>query len=194
MSDALVKCTTMHHLIDEVDLLLVFVHFYDLADVWMVELLQELDLFQELATLAKLQIFLTNNLDSACDSRDLVYTTAHTAQSTLTNRLMQLKVILDVVLMTQIEFFGVQLDRICLIWLVISAILQKVLEVLAAKCDHLFRLLSNDLFNEVLEDAGEGIGHIDLLSRENAHLTDVGHAYFNISFDLNLIKTVTLNI
>ena len=177
----------MHHLIDEVDLLLVFVHFYDLADVWMVELLQELDLFQELATLAKLQIFLTNDLYSACDSRDLVDTTAHTAQSTLTNRLMQLKVILDVVLMTQIEFFGVQLDRICLIRLVVSAILQEVLEVLAAEGDHFLRLLSNDLFNEVLEDTGEGIWYIDLLSRENAHLTDVCHSYF-FTFDLNLIK------
>ena len=88
MSDALVKCTTMHHLIDEVDLLLVFVHFYDLADVWMVELLQELDLFQELATLTEFEVFLSYDLDSASDSRDLVNTTAHTGQSTFTDCLM----------------------------------------------------------------------------------------------------------
>ena len=84
----LVKCTAMHHLIDEVDLLLVFIHLNDLADVWMVKLLQELDLFQELATLTEFEVFLSYDLDSASDSRDLVDTTAHTAQSTLTDCLM----------------------------------------------------------------------------------------------------------
>ena len=64
----LIQSTTMAHLIDEVDLFLIFIHLDNLADIWVIKLFQKLDLFEELATLSKLQIFFPDNLDCPGDS------------------------------------------------------------------------------------------------------------------------------
>lgn len=49
-----IEGASMTHFVDEVDLLLVFIHLDHLADVWVIQLLQKLDLFEKLATLTKL--------------------------------------------------------------------------------------------------------------------------------------------
>ena len=64
----LVQSTTMAHLIDEVDLFLIFIHLDNLANIRMIKLFQKLDLFEELATLSKLQIFFPDNLDCPGDT------------------------------------------------------------------------------------------------------------------------------
>ena len=115
INDALVQGATVHHLIHEVDLLLVFVHFDDLADVGVVKALKELNLVKKLATLTELEIFLPNNFDSSRDARDSMDTSAHAAESSLTNDLMQVVVILNIVLVTQVELFWVQLNAMALI-------------------------------------------------------------------------------
>ena len=52
--DALVESAAVHHLIDEVHLLAVFVHLDNLSNVRMVKLLQQFNLFEQLAPLAEL--------------------------------------------------------------------------------------------------------------------------------------------
>ena len=86
---------------------------------------------------------------------------------------MQVVVVLDVIVMAEVEFLGVQLDAIVLVWRVISTALQQVFEVLTTESHHFFGLLTNYFFDEVLEDAWEGIWHINLLSCENSHLSNV---------------------
>ena len=103
-------------------------------------------------------------------------TASNTAESTLTDLLMQVVMILDVVLVIQVELLRVQLDTVALVRRVISTRLEKVLEVLAAESYELLRLLANHLFDEVLEDARERIRDFDLLRGKNAHLTNVGHS------------------
>lgn len=75
----LIKCSTVHHLIDEVDLLLVLVHLNDLSDVGVIQLLQEFNLFEQLAALTKLQVFFANDLDGSDNARDLVHGASHSA-------------------------------------------------------------------------------------------------------------------
>lgn len=163
----------MHHLIDEENLLLVFIHLDDLADVGMVKLLEELDFFEELATLTKFEVLLTDHLDGASDARNLVDTATDATKSTLADDFMQVEVVLDVILVRQVELFGVELDAMRLIRVVVGTILEHVLEVLPAESDHLFWVLAHHFLDKVFEDAGEGIGHIDLLGCENSHLADV---------------------
>ena len=62
------QSSTMTHLVDEVDLLIVLVHLDDLADVGMIQLFQKFDLFEKLTALAKLQVFLADDLDGSCDT------------------------------------------------------------------------------------------------------------------------------
>ena len=100
-------------------------------------------------------------------------TAANTTEGTLTDDLVKVKVILDVVSVGQVELLGVELDSKALIRLVILAILHQGLEVLPAELDKLFWLLSHDLLDEVLEDSRECIWYIDLLGGENPHLTHV---------------------
>ena len=56
---------------------------------------------------------------------------------------------------------------------VVCAVFEKILKVLSAKLNKLLGLLPDHLFDEVLENAGEGIGHFDLLGSENSHLAHV---------------------
>jgi len=112
---ALVQRPTVHHLVDEVDLLLVLVHLDDLANVWMIKLLQQLDLLEKLAPLTKLEVLLAHNLDRASDPGKFVNTASDATKSTLTDDLMQVEVILDVVPMGQVELLRVQLDSMALV-------------------------------------------------------------------------------
>lgn len=86
---------------------------------------------------------------------------------------MEVEVVLNVVLVAQVKLFGVEFDSMALIGGVICTILQQGLEVLSTKLDQFLGLLPDDLLDEVLKDAGEGIGNIDLLCCENSHLAHV---------------------
>ena len=103
----LVQSATMHHLVYEVDLLLVFVHFNRLADVRMIKLFEELDLLKKLSSLTKLKVLLAHHLDCSSDARNLVDTTTHTAESSLTDVLVQVIVVLNVVFVAQVELLWV---------------------------------------------------------------------------------------
>ena len=81
--------------------------------------------------------------------------------------------ILNVIFVTKIELLWVQLNSMALIGRVISTILQQSLKVLSTECNKLFGLRPHDLLDEVLEDAGECIGYLDLLGSENSHLAHV---------------------
>ena len=63
-----IQSASMHHLVDEVDLLLVLVHFNHLANIGMVQLLEELDFLEEFAPLAKLKILFSDDFDGAGDA------------------------------------------------------------------------------------------------------------------------------
>ena len=173
--DAFVKGTAVHHFVDEVHLLAVFVHLNHLTDIGMVKLLQKFNLFEKLAPFAELQVLLANDLDSASNSRSLVDAAAHARKGTFSDLLMQVIVVLDVVLMIQVELLRVELNAVALIGRIVGAVLHEVLEVLAAESDELLGLLANDLLDEVLQDAGERVGHLDLLRRKDAHLSNVRH-------------------
>ena len=153
----------MTHLVDEEDLLVILVHLDDLADIRMIQLFQELDLLKKLAALSELQVFLADDLDGSRDTGELVDTATDSAQGTLSDDLMELKVILDVVLMVQVELLRVELDSMALVGVVISPVLEEGLEVLSREGHELFRLLSDNFLDEVLEDAGERVGNVDLL-------------------------------
>ena len=153
----------MTHLVDEEDLLVILVHLDDLADIRMIQLFQELDLLKKLAALSELQVFLADDLDGSRDTGELVDTAADSAQGTLSDDLMELKVILDVVLMVQVELLRVELDSMALVGVVISPVLEEGLEVLSREGHELFRLLSDNFLDKVLEDAGERVGNVDLL-------------------------------
>ena len=153
----------MTHLVDEEDLLVILVHLDDLADIRMIQLFQELDLLKKLAALSELQVFLADDLDGSRDTGELVDTAADSAQGTLSDDLMELKVILDVVLMVQVELLRVELNSMALVGVVISPVLEEGLEVLSREGHELFRLLSDNFLDEVLEDAGERVGNVDLL-------------------------------
>ena len=153
----------MTHLVDEEDLLVILVHLDDLADIRMIQLFQELDLLKKLAALSELQVFLADDLDGSRDTGELVDTATDSAQGTLSDDLMELKVILDVVLMVQVELLRVELNSMALVGVVISPVLEEGLEVLSREGHELFRLLSDNFLDEVLEDAGERVGNVDLL-------------------------------
>ena len=153
----------MTHLVDEEDLLVILVHLDDLADIRMIQLFQKFDLLKKLAALSELQVFLADDLDGSRDAGELVDTAADSAQSTFSDDLMELKVILDVVLMVQVELLRVELDSMALVGVVISPVLEEGLEVLSREGHELFRLLSDNFLDEVLEDAGERVGNVDLL-------------------------------
>ena len=153
----------MTHLVDEEDLLVILIHLNDLADIRMIQLFQELDLLKKLAALSELQVFLADDLDGSRDAGELVDTAADSAQSTFSDDLMELKVILDVVLMVQVELLRVELNSMALVGVVISPVLEEGLEVLSREGHELFRLLSDNFLDEVLEDAGERVGNVDLL-------------------------------
>ena len=172
---SLIQSTTMHHLIHEVDLLLVFKHLNNLADVRVVKLLEEFNLFEQFSSLTELEILLTDDLDGASDARNLVDTAADTGKSSLTDSLMEVVVVLDVVLVAKVELFWVELDSVGLVGRVVCAVLQHVFKVLSAESDHFFGLLAHDLLDEVLKDAWECIGDLDLLGREDSHLSHVCH-------------------
>lgn len=153
----------MTHLVDEEDLLVILVHLDDLADIRMIQLFQKFDLLKKLAALSELQVFLADDLDGSRDTGELVDTAADSAQGTLSDDLMELKVILDVVLMVQVELLRVELNSMALVGVVISPVLEEGLEVLSREGHELFRLLSDNFLDEVLEDAGERVGNVDLL-------------------------------
>ena len=153
----------MTHLVDEEDLLVILVHLDDLADIRMIQLFQKFDLLKKLAALSELQVFLADDLDGSRDARKLVDTAADSAQGTLSDDLMELKVILDVVLMVQVELLRVELNSMALVGVVISPVLEESLEVLSREGHELFRLLSDNFLDKVLEDAGERVGNVDLL-------------------------------
>lgn len=98
-SNTLIKCSTVAHFIDKVDLFFVLVHFDYLADVRVVKLLKKFNLFKKLATLAKLEIFLSHNFDGSSDPRNSVNSTTHPTQGSFANDLVKIIVILYVVLM-----------------------------------------------------------------------------------------------
>ena len=58
-------------------------------------------------------------------------TTADSTQSTLSDDLMEVEVILDVVLVVQVELLRVELNSVALIGVVIGPVLEEVLEVLS---------------------------------------------------------------
>lgn len=134
----LIKGTAVHHLIDEVDLLLVFVHLDDLSNVGVIQLLQELDLFEQLSALTKLQVFFADDLDGSHDARDLVHGASHSAQGAFANDLMQVVVVFDVVVVAEVEFLRVELDTRALIGRIVHSVLEKGLEVLATESNHFF--------------------------------------------------------
>ena len=60
-------------------------------------------------------------------------------------------------------------------------------EVLAAKLDNIGWVTADDFLGEVFEDLGELLGHHNLLSRENSHLTNVCHLLILLLNFSNLI-------
>ena len=116
LSHTVKQGATLTHFIDEVDFLFVFVHFDDLADVGVVELLEKFNLFKKLATLTKLEIFLSDNFDGSSNARDSVNSTTYSTQGSLANDLVEIVVILYIVLMRKVELLWVELDTVVLVW------------------------------------------------------------------------------
>ena len=60
-----VEGASMHHLVDKVDLLLVFVHLDDLPNVGVIQSLEQFNFFKELAALSKLKVLFADNFNCA---------------------------------------------------------------------------------------------------------------------------------
>ena len=163
----------MHHFIDEVYFLFVFVHLDHLADVRVIKLFQQFNFLQKFAPLAELQIFLPHHLDGPRNAAQFVHTPSHSAQGTLSDNFMQIEVILDVVAMSQVKFFWIELNSVRLVGLVIVTVFHQIFEILTRKLDKFFGLLADHLLNKVLQDSWEGVGDFDLLSGENPHLPHI---------------------
>ena len=116
LSHTVKQGATLTHFIDKVDFLFVFVHFDDLADVGVVELLEKFNLFKKLATLTKLEIFFPDNFDGSSNARDSVNSTTYSTQGSLANDLVEIVVILYIVLMRKVELLWVELDTVVLVW------------------------------------------------------------------------------
>lgn len=170
---SLVQGSAVHHLVHEENLLLVLVHLDDLTNVGVVKLLEKFNFFEELASFAKLEVLLADHFDCASDARNPLDAATHATKGPLANNFVQVVVVLDVVLVGEVEFFGVELDAVGLVNVEVGAVLQHVLEVLPAESDQFFWLLADHFLDKVLEDPREGIGHFDLFGCENSHLADV---------------------
>jgi hypothetical protein len=96
---------------------------------------------------------------------------------------MEFKVILNVSLVLEVEFFRVEGDVLTVLGSVSEFLflLQKLFEVLACEGSDFFRLGTYHFLNEVLENAREFIGHINLLGSENTHFLNVRHL-FNFNY------------
>lgn len=164
-----------HHFVDEVQLLVIFEHFDDLADVGVVQFLEQLNLAEEGVALAELQVFLAHNFDGALDSRHLVRRSAHSAKAAFANGFVEFVVVLDVCLVLQVEVFLGHFNALAFRRFKGSAVLQQCLEVLPRELNHVFRLVSDNFFDKILENSWELIRHFDLLGGEDVLLANVGH-------------------
>ena len=164
-----------HHFVDEVQLLVIFEHFDDLADVGVVEFLEQLDLSEEGVALTELQVFFAHDFDGALHSRHLVRGPAHSAEAAFANGFVEFVVVLDVCLVLQVEVFLSHFNAVAFRRLKGSAVLQQCLEVLPGELDHVFRLVPDNFFDKVLENSWELIRHFDLLGGEDVLLANVGH-------------------
>ena len=171
-----------HHFVDKIQFFVIFEHFDDLADIGVVEFLEQLDLSKEGVALAELQIFLAHDFDGTLDSRHLVRGSAHSAETTFTDDFVEFVVVFNVCLVLQVEVFLGNFNALAFRRLKGSAVLQHCFEILPRELDHVFGLVPDNFFHKVLEDSWELIRYFNLLGGEDVLLADVGH------FNSNEIK------
>ena len=95
--NSLIQSTALTHLVDEIEFLLILVHFDNLADIWMIKLFHKLNFVKQLSALTKFEIFLPHDFDGPRNLRKLVNASSHTAECSLTNDFVKLVMVLDVV-------------------------------------------------------------------------------------------------
>ena len=76
----------------------------------MIKLLQQLNFLEQLATFPEFKVFLTDYFDSTDLLGMFMSRTADTTESSFSNNLVEIKVILDVSLMLEVEFLGAEND------------------------------------------------------------------------------------
>jgi hypothetical protein len=75
-----------------------------------IKLLQQLNFFEQLATFPEFKVFLTDYFDSTDLLGMFMSRTADTTESSFSDNLVEIKVILDVSLMLEVEFLGAEND------------------------------------------------------------------------------------
>ena len=61
-----IQSTTLAHFVHEIDFPVVFIHLDDLADIWVIKLLQKLNFVEQLPAFTKFEIFLSHDFDGSC--------------------------------------------------------------------------------------------------------------------------------